>query len=207
VTNIATETTTETRSVVIDRELPFAPEKIWRALTQPQLIEEWLMKNDFKPVVGHSFNLRQTGALLTVRSWQSNRTGRCRTAGLPMVWRVSSPGPSRLRAPAPVCAWNSRASGRISSRPTRVRTMVGRSSSAAWNRSSRGWTGDEIGAAAAAPHLRDGLGPVGFEPTTKGFTQPRRFRREWTISSPVHKAMRVGAGCSTPVIKGAQALR
>jgi uncharacterized protein YndB with AHSA1/START domain len=24
----------------------------------PHLIEEWLMKNDFKPVVGHGFNLR-----------------------------------------------------------------------------------------------------------------------------------------------------
>ena len=37
---------------------PHPPEKIWRALTQPHLIEEWLMKNDFKPVVGHRFNLR-----------------------------------------------------------------------------------------------------------------------------------------------------
>ena len=49
---------TETRSVVVEREMPFPPEKIWRALTQPHLIEEWLMKNDFKPVVGHRFNLR-----------------------------------------------------------------------------------------------------------------------------------------------------
>ena len=49
---------TETRSVVVEREVPFPPEKIWRALTQPHLIEEWLMKNEFKPVVGHSFNLR-----------------------------------------------------------------------------------------------------------------------------------------------------
>jgi uncharacterized protein YndB with AHSA1/START domain len=52
------ETSTETLSVVVEREVPFPPEKIWRALTQPHLIEEWLMKNDFKPVVGHSFNLR-----------------------------------------------------------------------------------------------------------------------------------------------------
>jgi uncharacterized protein YndB with AHSA1/START domain len=49
---------TEMRAVIVEREFPFPPEKIWRALTQPHLIEEWLMKNDFKPVVGHSFNLR-----------------------------------------------------------------------------------------------------------------------------------------------------
>ena len=53
-----TKTATETRSVVVEREMPHPPEKIWRALTQPHLIEEWLMKNDFKPVVGHRFNLR-----------------------------------------------------------------------------------------------------------------------------------------------------
>ena len=49
---------TATRSVIVEREIPFPPEKIWRALTQPHLIEEWLMKNDFKPVVGDLFNLR-----------------------------------------------------------------------------------------------------------------------------------------------------
>lgn len=48
----------ETRSVVVEREMPHPPEKIWRALTQPHLVEEWLMKNDIKPVVGHRFNLR-----------------------------------------------------------------------------------------------------------------------------------------------------
>ncbi|HSZ73174.1 MAG TPA: SRPBCC domain-containing protein [Rhizomicrobium sp.] len=49
---------TETLSVVIEREMPHPPEKIWRALTQPHLIEEWLMKNDFKPVVDQRFTLR-----------------------------------------------------------------------------------------------------------------------------------------------------
>ena len=53
-----TDTAPETRSVVVEREMPHPPEKIWRALTQPHLIEEWLMKNDFKPVVGHRFDLR-----------------------------------------------------------------------------------------------------------------------------------------------------
>ena len=49
----------ETLSVVVEREMPFPPEKIWRALTQPHLMEEWLMKTDFEPIVGHRFNLRR----------------------------------------------------------------------------------------------------------------------------------------------------
>ena len=53
-----TDTSTETRSVVIEREMPYPSEKIWRALTQPHLLQEWLMKSDFKPEVGHSFNFR-----------------------------------------------------------------------------------------------------------------------------------------------------
>jgi uncharacterized protein YndB with AHSA1/START domain len=48
----------ETLSVVVEREIPCPPEKIWRALTQPHLIQEWLMKNDFQPVVDRRFNLR-----------------------------------------------------------------------------------------------------------------------------------------------------
>jgi uncharacterized protein YndB with AHSA1/START domain len=46
---------TETRSVIIEREMPHPPEKIWRALTQPHLIAEWLMQGDFKPVMDHRF--------------------------------------------------------------------------------------------------------------------------------------------------------
>jgi uncharacterized protein YndB with AHSA1/START domain len=53
-----TQPDTETRSVIVEREIPHPPEKIWRALTQPHLIQEWLMNNDFQPVVNHRFNLR-----------------------------------------------------------------------------------------------------------------------------------------------------
>jgi uncharacterized protein YndB with AHSA1/START domain len=52
------EISTETRSIIVERQMPHPPDKIWRALTQPHLIAEWLMKNDFEPVVGHRFNLR-----------------------------------------------------------------------------------------------------------------------------------------------------
>jgi len=50
-------TATDLRTVTVERDIPFPPEKIWRALTQPHLIQEWLMKNDFAPDVGHKFKL------------------------------------------------------------------------------------------------------------------------------------------------------
>ena len=49
---------TAARSIVVERVMPHPLEKIWRALTQAPLIEEWLMRNDFQPVVGHRFNFR-----------------------------------------------------------------------------------------------------------------------------------------------------
>lgn len=51
------DASTEIRSVVVERQLPFSQEKTWRALTQPHLIAEWLMKNDFAPVRDHRFKL------------------------------------------------------------------------------------------------------------------------------------------------------
>jgi uncharacterized protein YndB with AHSA1/START domain len=47
-----------TRAVIVERDLAYPPEKIWRALTQPHLIEEWLMKNDFAAAAGHRFAFR-----------------------------------------------------------------------------------------------------------------------------------------------------
>jgi uncharacterized protein YndB with AHSA1/START domain len=53
-----TDPTPDTRSLVIEREMPHSAEKVWRALTQGPLIEAWLMANDFQPVVGHRFQFR-----------------------------------------------------------------------------------------------------------------------------------------------------
>ncbi|MFY9802119.1 MAG: SRPBCC domain-containing protein [Candidatus Acidiferrales bacterium] len=54
------ETAATTRSLVIEREMPHPPQKVWRALTQGPLIEEWLMKTDFEANVGHKFKFRST---------------------------------------------------------------------------------------------------------------------------------------------------
>ena len=46
------------RTLVIERKLSHPASKVWRALTQGALMEEWLLKNDFQPVVGHRFTFR-----------------------------------------------------------------------------------------------------------------------------------------------------
>jgi uncharacterized protein YndB with AHSA1/START domain len=71
-----TRAAAETRSVVVEREISHPPEKIWRALTQPHLIEEWLMKNDFKPVMDHRFSLSAEwgGVACQVKAVEPNRT-------------------------------------------------------------------------------------------------------------------------------------
>jgi uncharacterized protein YndB with AHSA1/START domain len=46
------------RSIVFEADLPHAPEKVWRALTDAQLVSEWLMPNTLLPVIGHRFTFK-----------------------------------------------------------------------------------------------------------------------------------------------------
>ena len=34
---------------------PHPPEAIWEYLTDSELLSQWLMPNDFKPILGHRF--------------------------------------------------------------------------------------------------------------------------------------------------------
>ena len=43
------------RDLRFEAYYPHSPAKVWRALTEPQLIERWLMPNDFRPEIGHRF--------------------------------------------------------------------------------------------------------------------------------------------------------
>ncbi|MFD1539702.1 SRPBCC family protein [Nonomuraea guangzhouensis] len=54
------------RAIRMDQFLAHPPAKVWRALTEPELVARWLMPNDFKPEVGHRFTfttkpVKQTG--------------------------------------------------------------------------------------------------------------------------------------------------
>ena len=46
------------RAVVREAVYPHPPERVWRALTEPEAIARWLMENDFQPRVGHKFRFR-----------------------------------------------------------------------------------------------------------------------------------------------------
>lgn len=50
----------ESRAIVVEYDLPHSPAKVWRALTEPELLGQWLMTNDMKPVVGHKFTFTST---------------------------------------------------------------------------------------------------------------------------------------------------
>lgn len=50
--------TAGTQSIVVEYELPDPPAKVWRALTEPDLLRAWLMENDIRPVVGARFTFR-----------------------------------------------------------------------------------------------------------------------------------------------------
>ncbi|WP_315705218.1 MULTISPECIES: SRPBCC domain-containing protein [unclassified Bradyrhizobium] len=99
-----TDTATDTRTVIVERDFQHPPEKIWRALTQPHLIAEWLMKNDFQPVANHRFTLSADwGAVACqVTTIEPNRTLSYTWAALGLdsvvTWTLTpTPAGTRLR--------------------------------------------------------------------------------------------------------------
>ncbi|MBI3180524.1 MAG: SRPBCC domain-containing protein [Myxococcales bacterium] len=49
----------ETQTISLSWDLPHPPAKVWRALTEPELLAKWLMANDLRLAVGHRFTLKQ----------------------------------------------------------------------------------------------------------------------------------------------------
>ena len=48
----------ESRSIVVEKVLAYAPERIWQTLTRSDRIAKWLMPNDFEAEVGRRFTFR-----------------------------------------------------------------------------------------------------------------------------------------------------
>jgi uncharacterized protein YndB with AHSA1/START domain len=45
-------------TIRVDQFLAHPPAKVWRALTEPELIAQWLMPGDFRLEVGHRYTMR-----------------------------------------------------------------------------------------------------------------------------------------------------
>ena len=50
--------TEETQSISMELDLPQAPAKVWRCLTEPALLAKWLMATDLELVVGRAFTFQ-----------------------------------------------------------------------------------------------------------------------------------------------------
>ncbi|WP_020673393.1 SRPBCC family protein [Amycolatopsis nigrescens] len=50
--------TEDLTAIHVDQFMAHPPRKVWRALTEPELLGRWLMPNDIKPVVGHRFHFQ-----------------------------------------------------------------------------------------------------------------------------------------------------
>lgn len=46
-------------TIIVQKELRHRPEKVWRALTDPNLVGQWLLENDLQPTVGRKFSFRR----------------------------------------------------------------------------------------------------------------------------------------------------
>ncbi|MFG2001587.1 SRPBCC domain-containing protein [Spirillospora sp. NPDC048911] len=49
------ETDGDLRTIRVDQFMPHPPERVWRALTDPDLLARWFMPCDFKLEIGHRF--------------------------------------------------------------------------------------------------------------------------------------------------------
>jgi uncharacterized protein YndB with AHSA1/START domain len=52
----------DSRSLAFEYELAEPVEKVWRALTTPEIVSEWLLPTDMRPEEGASFTLRDARA-------------------------------------------------------------------------------------------------------------------------------------------------
>jgi uncharacterized protein YndB with AHSA1/START domain len=100
-----------TRDITVDVELPHPPAVVWRALTDPAALAEWLMPvQDFEPVVGRRFTVRAKpmpgwdGVVhcevtevdephVLAYTWRGSRMRATTT----VTWNLSEPSPGRTR--------------------------------------------------------------------------------------------------------------
>ncbi len=50
-------------TIILDTALDAPPERVWRALTEPDVLAKWLAPNDIRAIAGERFTLKPGGAV------------------------------------------------------------------------------------------------------------------------------------------------
>lgn len=79
-----------------------SPNEVWEYLTKPELLEQWMGKTDFQPIIGHKFQLNGKGGCvnycevleITVNkrlcySWKVKNAGGEFTVDSKVIWTLS----------------------------------------------------------------------------------------------------------------------
>jgi len=99
------------KEITQTRFFPQPPQEVWEYLTKPELMELWLMRSDFQPVVGHKFRFTHVpknessyagiieGEVLEVipvarlsYSWNGRTKDRSRAFNSNVVWTLTPKG-------------------------------------------------------------------------------------------------------------------
>ncbi|MHB8527908.1 MAG: SRPBCC family protein [Caulobacteraceae bacterium] len=78
---------TEARTVVVEADLDESPQKVWRALSEPDLLAAWLFPNDIRPERGERFFLDDHGRRIDCEVLQAEPGRRLRCS-----WREADGG-------------------------------------------------------------------------------------------------------------------
>src|SRR5262249_16317821 len=84
----------------VERDYPYPPERVWRALTDSKAMAEWLMPNNFLPKVGHKFRF---DAPRPQRGWRGYVE--CEVLEIDEPRKLSYSWGGDSKHPVPMVAW------------------------------------------------------------------------------------------------------
>lgn len=81
---------TNSDAVIVERPLTNSPAVVWRALTQPELLNDWLMENEFSDNVGDRFRMWDDWGVVDCEILSIDPQRQLR-----MAWKTSHASPAR----------------------------------------------------------------------------------------------------------------
>jgi uncharacterized protein YndB with AHSA1/START domain len=102
--------TEDLTSIKVDQFFPHPPELVWRVLTTSELMARWLMPNDFKPEIGHSFTFR--GKPVPGADFSGTGASEVLAVEEPTLLRITWKDAEKPDGPETIVTWRLAAEGR-----------------------------------------------------------------------------------------------